>query len=76
MNPTVGLQLSLSAIKAEFEQLGRELQGMEDCLGLGQSPVIAKLCLETIAKHGRYVAHVATAEAEKQARHLNRHAVE
>ena len=75
MNPTLGLQLSLSAIEAEFDQLGRELRGVKDCLDQAKSPVIMKLCLETIAKHGRYISHVASHEAEKQARHLNRHAM-
>ena len=75
MNPTLGLQLSLSAIRAEFDQLARELNGVEDCLKQSLSPVITKLCLETIAKHARYVSHVASAEAEKQARLLNRHAI-
>lgn len=72
---SLGLRLSLSAIQAEFEQLDRELRGTTDCLVQGQSSVVMKLCLETIAKHGRYIAAVANAEAAKQARHLNRHAV-
>jgi hypothetical protein len=75
IDPTLGLQLSLSAIEAEFDRLRFNLRGTKDCLEQGASMVDMKICMDDIERHARWIANVASAESNRLVDHLNRHAV-
>lgn len=71
---TLGLQLSISAIEAEFKRLDEAMTDAKEALAMEQTLVTMKVCMDVLAKHSRWIAHVAEAEAARLSEHLNRHA--